>query len=236
MAAGPSLPGARTPRVRLAGLGTAARCKQGSLTLRSGRAYRRDVEREVIITGIGGQGIQLMAKILAQAANCAGKQVMLFGVYGGMMRGGSSESTIVISDEEIQAPPIIPQTGNVLAMHPMGLAELAKKLRPGGLLFVNSTLVKAVPRDDVQVIEIPATTLAEEAGSIIGAGMIALGAFCAATQLVAHAAVVQAMRESLPPHRRHLAEKNVPLLDQGADFIRRGMGVASTSSVAGHSP
>ena len=48
------------------------------------------MEREVIITGIGGQGIQLMAKVLAQAANRAGKQVMLFGIYGGMMRGGSS--------------------------------------------------------------------------------------------------------------------------------------------------
>ena len=47
-----------------------------------------DYPREVIITGIGGQGVQLMAKVLAQAANRAGQQVMLFGI---MMRGGSSE-------------------------------------------------------------------------------------------------------------------------------------------------
>jgi len=182
------------------------------------------VEREVIITGIGGQGIQLMAKVLAQAANRAGKQVMLFGIYGGMMRGGSSESTVVISDDEILAPPIIPYAWSVLAMHPMGLADTNKRLRPGGVLFINATLVHNVVRDDVQLVAVPATKLAEQVGNLMGAGMIALGAFCAITKLVAHDAVVAAMRDSLPPHRQHLAEKNVQLLNQGADFMRQGAG------------
>ncbi len=180
-----------------------------------------DTEREVIITGIGGQGIQLMAKVLAQAAVRAGKQVMLFGIYGGMMRGGSSESTVVISDEAIQAPPIIPHSWSVLAMHPMGLADVAAKLRPGGVLLVNSTLVHRVPRDDVRLLQMPATRMAEEAGNIMGAGMIALGAFCAATELVDHDTVVVAMCDCLPPHRQHLAEMNMKLLDQGADFIHQ---------------
>jgi 2-oxoglutarate ferredoxin oxidoreductase subunit gamma len=192
------------------------------------------VEREVIISGIGGQGIQLMAKVLAQAANRAGKQVMLFGIYGGMMRGGPSESTVVISDAEIQAPPIIPQTWSVLAMHPAGLPELVQKLRPGGVLFVNSTLVNGSARDDVRTIQIAATTMAEEAGNIMGAGMIALGAFCAVTQLVDHDAVVQAMRDSLPPHRQHLAEKNVQLLNQGAAFIRNAKEAEFSSLVTDH--
>ena len=185
----------------------------------------------MIITGIGGQGIQLMAKVLAQAANRAGKQVMLFGIYGGMMRGGPSESTVVISGDEIQAPPIIPHTWSVLAMHPMGLQELAKKLRANGVLCMNTTLVPQAPRDDVHLIRVPATKLAEQAGSIMGAGMIALGAFCAATQLVDHDAVVQAMRDSLPPHRQHLAEKNVQLLDRGAAFVR---GESAAALPTGH--
>ena len=60
------------------------------------------MEREIIFTGIGGQGIQLMAKVLAQAAAADGKHAMLFGVYGGAMRGMPSESTLVIGDEPIQ--------------------------------------------------------------------------------------------------------------------------------------
>ena len=47
------------------------------------------------------------------------------------MRGGPSESTVVIGDAEIQAPPIIPHCWAIVAMHPQGLDVLARKLRPG---------------------------------------------------------------------------------------------------------
>ena len=47
------------------------------------------------MTGIGGQGIQLVAKLLAQAAIREEKQVMMFGLFMGTIRGGSSESTVV---------------------------------------------------------------------------------------------------------------------------------------------
>ncbi|MBI3786112.1 MAG: 2-oxoacid:acceptor oxidoreductase family protein [Deltaproteobacteria bacterium] len=178
------------------------------------------MEREVIFTGIGGQGIQLIANVLARAAAKEGKEVMLFGVYEGMMRGGSSESTVVIGDDVIQAPPIIPFTWSVLAMHSVALEAIARKLRPGGVLVVNSTLIASVPRHDVQVVEVPATKLAEQAGNLMGAGMIALAAFCAVTQLVGHGALVQAMHDSLPSHRKHHAERNVAFLEAGRSFAQ----------------
>jgi len=181
------------------------------------------MEREIILTGIGGQGIQLMAKVLAQAAASEGKQVMLFGMYGGAMRGSPSESTIVISDAEIQAPPIIPHCWSLVAMHPKELSPLAAKLRADGRLFLNATLVPENPRPEVMSTAVPATRLAEQAGNLMGAGMIMLGAFVAATQLVALPSVVTALRASLPPHRQQLAEKNVELLHTGADFMRDGV-------------
>jgi len=181
------------------------------------------MEREIIITGIGGQGIQLMAKVLAQAAAAEGKQVMLFGMYGGAMRGSASESTIVIGDDEIQAPPIIPHCWSLVAMHPAALATLASKVRSDGQLFLNETLVTENPRRDVASTRIPATRLAEQAGNLMGAGMIMLGAFVAATGLVPVAGVIAAMRESLPSHRQQLADKNVQLLNLGAEFVRDGV-------------
>ena len=77
------------------------------------------------MTGIGGQGIQLIAKLLAQAGIREGRQVMMFGIFMGMIRGGSSESTVVIADDEIVTPPIVPEVWGVLAMHPEGLPALA---------------------------------------------------------------------------------------------------------------
>ncbi|HUI27107.1 MAG TPA: 2-oxoacid:acceptor oxidoreductase family protein [Candidatus Kryptonia bacterium] len=178
------------------------------------------MEREIILTGIGGQGIQLMAKVLAQAAAAEGQQVMLFDMYGGAMRGSASESTIVIGDQEISAPPIIPHCWSLIAMHPASLASLALKLRPNGQLFLNETLVHENPRPEVASTAIPATRLAEQAGNLMGAGMIMLGGFIAATQLVPLSSLVAAMRESLPPHRQPLADKNVQLLNVGVDYIR----------------
>jgi len=189
------------------------------------------MEREVVITGIGGQGIQLMAKILAQAAAHEGRSVMLFGIYMGMMRGGASDSTVVVSDEEIAAPPIVPVVWSVVAMHPLGATTLLAKLRPGGLFFANTTLVTKPPqRSDIRVAGVPATRLAEEAGNIMGAGMVALGAFAEVTAFVPFTALESAMRESLPPHRQHLADANVRYLDAGARYAREQLAPSTLSA------
>src|SRR5207249_1493839 len=129
------------------------------------------------MTGIGGQGIQLIAKLLAQAAIGEGRQVMTFGLFMGMIRGGSSESTVVIADDEIVSPPIVPKVWAVLAMHPEGLPALAKKVAPGGVLVYNATLVTRPPAwEGVHEVPVPATEMAKAMGQVMGAGMIALGA------------------------------------------------------------
>src|SRR5258705_97804 len=122
------------------------------------------MEREIIFTGIGGQGIQLMAKVLAQAAAADGKQVMLFGVYGGAMRGSASESKLVIGDEGVQAPRIIRPCGSIVAMRPRPWPGLAPKSRPDGQLFLNEPMVPQKPRPERATILVPATRLAEQAG------------------------------------------------------------------------
>ena len=177
------------------------------------------MEREVIMTRIGGQGVQLIAKLLGQAAMREGRQVMMFGVFKGTIRGGSSESTVVIADEEIVAPPIIPKAWSVLAMHPDGLPELAAKTRPGGILMVNSSLVATTPAwNGVRAIAIPATELAKAMGQVMGAGMIALGAFAGATGIVAVDSLDAALAEVLPPHRRKLIDTNRACLARGAEW------------------
>src|SRR5262249_7044556 len=100
-----------------------------------------DMEREIVITGIGGQGVQLVAKLLAQAAVREGRQVMTFGMFMGTIRGGSSESTVVVADADIVSPPIVPRLWAVLAMHGAGLPVLVRKVRRGGVLLYNRSLV-----------------------------------------------------------------------------------------------
>ena len=177
------------------------------------------------MTGIGGQGIQLIAKLLAQAAMREGRQVMMFGLFMGMIRGGSSESTVVVADDEITAPPIVPSAWAVLAMHGDGLPKVLPKLVPGGVLVTNSSLVTEPPAaDGVHRLAVPATALAKEMGQVMGASMIALGAFAAATGIVTPAALDAALGEVLPPHRRKAIDANRACLARGAVFAGEAAG------------
>jgi Pyruvate/2-oxoacid:ferredoxin oxidoreductase gamma subunit len=181
------------------------------------------MEREVILTGIGGQGVQLAAKILAEAANREGREVMMFGVFMGMIRGGSSESTVVMSTEEIIAPPIVPRTWAVLGLHPEGLPALREKIRPQGVLVLDANLAPRAPEwPDTHRLMVPATDIAKGIGQAMGAAMVVLGAFASATGLVAPPSLAEAMRRLLPPHRRHLAEGNQRCIEAGAEFVRAG--------------
>ena len=54
------------------------------------------MERELLMTGIGGQGVQLAAQLIAKTATRFGRYAQLFGSYGGMMRGGNTDATLII--------------------------------------------------------------------------------------------------------------------------------------------
>ena len=65
------------------------------------------MERELLLTGVGGQGVQLASQVLGRAALAECREVMVLGTYGGTMRGGSTDSCVVAADEPIRTPPIV---------------------------------------------------------------------------------------------------------------------------------
>ena len=142
------------------------------------------MERELLITGIGGQGVQLAAQVLARAATLEGREVMYLGLYGGMMRGGNTDSTVVVADAPILAPPVVSHTWSAIAMHDDYWPAVEAKLRPGGLVLVNDSTFTSDVRADVEVHRVPATTVAAELGTPLSGSMVMLAAFCATTGIV----------------------------------------------------
>jgi Pyruvate/2-oxoacid:ferredoxin oxidoreductase gamma subunit len=175
------------------------------------------VEREVMLTGIGGQGVQLAAQVLARAAVLEGRHVALFGLYGGQMRGGSSDSSVVVADAPVQAPPLLSRTWSAILLHHKYWEGLAPKIDAGGVVVVNSSLFEAtLDRDRYRVFEVPATDLAASvAGSALAASMVMVGAFVAITALVGLDAALAGMREALPAYRRQHADANATALRAG---------------------
>ena len=179
-------------------------------------------EREVLLTGIGGQGVQLAAQVLARAAVVDGRQVMLFGVYSGMMRGGNSDSTLVVADGDIQAPPLISHASSAIVMHHKFWGSLISKLRPGAVIVVNSSLFEgAVDREAHRVFDVPVTDIASELGNSMAASMVMVGAYAAITGLVTLDAALEGMRDSIPPYRRQHVEGNERAIRTGWDSVER---------------
>lgn len=174
------------------------------------------MEREVILTGIGGQGVQLAAQALARAAVTEGRQVMMLGIYGGTMRGGNTDSMLVVGDAPISAPPIVAHSWSALVVHPQFFAPLRARLRPGAVVLVNTSLAQGNLGCGAQrIFGIPATSLAVEAGSAMAVSMVMIGAFARLTDVVGLDSLQDGMRESLPSYRREHAALNEQALRVG---------------------
>jgi Pyruvate/2-oxoacid:ferredoxin oxidoreductase gamma subunit len=177
------------------------------------------MERELLITGIGGQGVQLSAQVLARAAALEGRNVMYLGLYGGMMRGGNTDSTVVIGDGPIEAPPVVSKAWSSIAMHDEFWAPLEPKLRPDALVLVNDATFTTEIQAPVTVIRVPATNVATDLGNPLGGSMVMLGAYAGTTGIVALDALIEAMRESIPPYRTQHIEANETALRAGWDLL-----------------
>ena len=177
-------------------------------------------EREVLLTGIGGQGVQLAAQVLARAAVLEARHVLLFGVYGGAMRGMNTDGTVVVGDEPIHSPPMLSRAWSAIAMHDRYWGAVAPKIRDGGVVVVNDSTfgadLGAVPARSFRV---PATELAAEVGNELAGSMVILGAYAAVTGLVTVEALHAGMRQSVPAYRRQHIEVNERALTAGFEAV-----------------
>lgn len=180
------------------------------------------MERELLLTGIGGQGVQLAAQVIARGATLEGRHVMLFGVYGGAMRGMNTDGTVVVGDTPLVSPPLVSRTWSAIAMHDKFWAPVARKLRPGALVLVNDATFEAeLDTDAYRVFRVGATELAAELGNELGGSMVMTGAYVGITGLVGLDAVVEGMRESIPPYRSQHIAANEEAIRAGYEHVEQ---------------
>ena len=171
-------------------------------------------ERVVMATGIGGQGVQLASNVLAHAAMAEGREVLLFGSYGGMMRGGNTDATIVLATHAVDAPPVAPNAWAALVMHHEFLAPLAAKLTPDSVTFANTSVVPEAALADLPgtVVGIAATDEAQRLGNALAASLVLLGALAGSTGLVGIDALTDAVAAVIPSYRaQHVAGNQAAL-------------------------
>ena len=131
--------------------------------------------RQYLFSGFGGQGILFSGKFIAYKGLIEDKQVSWLPSYGPEMRGGTASCSVIVSDEPVGSP-IVTTPDVLVAMNLPSLDRFESKVVPGGIIFLDSSLIeRKVERTDVTAFYIPATRLAGENGFPTLANMIIVG-------------------------------------------------------------
>lgn len=143
------------------------------------------METNLLVAGFGGQGVMTLGKFLASAAcDDAEKHVTFFPSYGAEQRGGTANCYVVISDKEVGAP-IGDEMDDLIVMNQPSLNRFLEKLKPGGTLYINSSIVSgAVERKDIQIVKAPVTDLALKLGNAKVLNILMLGVYIGYSQVL----------------------------------------------------
>jgi 2-oxoglutarate ferredoxin oxidoreductase subunit gamma len=190
------------------------------------------MQSEVIFAGFGGQGVLFAGMILAFAAMDAGHDVTWMPSYGPESRGGTSNCTVVIADEEIGSPTVKhPKAGVVMNLP--SLDKFEPMVAPGGVLIVNSSLVNRDPtRTDITWVMIPAQEIAEMIGPRRLLNMVLLGALLEKLPILSLDEIKAALTAHLPERHKKLLPNNLAALEKGAAFARGELVVEKTVSAS----
>jgi 2-oxoglutarate ferredoxin oxidoreductase subunit gamma len=169
--------------------------------------------------GFGGQGIISLGQIWVYCAMKEGNNVTFFPFYGAEKRGGIARAGVIVSDEEI-ASPLVTIPDSVLVMNPDSLHLCEGILKEGGLMVINSTLVKDEPkRKDIKTVLVDAQGIAEKIGNIRFANMVALGAMAKLTGALKLTEIEDILKHFFSPDKHKFVPMNVDAIRAGFDAV-----------------
>lgn len=144
---------------------------------------------DIILSGVGGQGVLSVGTIIALSAKKAGFYVKQSEVHGMSQRGGAVLANLRISDAEIAADLIAMGTADmVLSMEPLESLRYIGYLSEDGVLVTSKDPIENItnyPEIETvyrQIRKLPsfkmveASALAREAGSMLATNMVMVGA------------------------------------------------------------
>lgn len=197
-------------------------------------------EFNVLITGVGGQGVILMSELLGKAAVKDDLNVRGSETLGMAVRGGSVVSTIRIGSEVYG--PLIPagKCHLLIGMEPAEALRNIACLSPSSLVILNlrkvvpftvflgkskypglDEILKKLKKVSNQIIKLDAAQLAEESGNLITANIVMLGASFGTGQMPVKTDTIKAVIQSHFPQK--IAPINTKAFDLGYEACQQGL-------------
>jgi 2-oxoglutarate ferredoxin oxidoreductase subunit gamma len=132
------------------------------------------------------------------------------------LRGGSARAEVIISEEPISDPQVR-RPDILIALAEEAIPRYVDRIKSGGLLVIDSDLVKGAKPGDYKILPIPATSIADkEMGNIVVANLIILGALIKKTKLLSVESMEKAIETSVPKKAKAL---NLKAFRRGLELI-----------------
>ena len=198
---------------------------------------------DIIIVGVGGQGILTCSMIVAKAAMNANLNVITSEVHGMAQRGGSVEVHVRIGDV---LSPLIPigDADIMIALEPVEALRYAKYLNENSLVILNTRpvipvtvtlgnanypsiheIVEKLKEITPKVVPVDASVIAEKLGSIQSTNIVILGMLAKLAELpFNYEHLEQAIREILPPTTHDI---NLRAFKEGLNYIYNNKNILS---------
>ena len=187
------------------------------------------MKRDIILAGVGGQGILSIATVIGSAALEQGLHLKQAEVHGMSQRGGDVQSNLRLSSEPIYSD-LIPKGGAdlIVSLEPMEALRYVPYLAPDGWIITNTTPLVNIPdypqmekvMEELgrfpQVVALDVDAIAKDLGSARAANMVLLGAMAA----VLHILEPEKLREGI---RRIFARKGDAVVESNIKAFNAGL-------------
>ncbi|MFW5758870.1 MAG: indolepyruvate oxidoreductase subunit beta [Bacteroidota bacterium] len=191
------------------------------------------MKKDIILAGVGGQGILSIAAIIGHAAVSSGLYLKQAEVHGMSQRGGDVQSNLRLSDQPI-ASDLIPhgQADLILSVEPMESLRYLPFLHQNGWLITNTKPFINIPdypepdkiMNEIQNLKkhiaINADELASELGTSKASNIIMLGAASDFLD-ISYAKIQDAIRFFFGKKSEQLVELNLKALDKGKEMAKQ---------------
>jgi len=179
---------------------------------------------KIILAGEGGQGVQSVAQIIAEAANEEGREALYIPNFGVEQRGGVSIAFLQIGDEPIGSPKF--QLADIVVALSDRAVRRTSQYAGSQTIFVYDSGIEgvddAIPTNAKKVLPIPALQVASEELTPRVFNIIIMGAVVKATNVVSNERAQNAIEKKLGSKfekNPKLRELNYKAIERGAELV-----------------
>ena len=191
------------------------------------RNFHNIMKKDIILCGVGGQGILSIATIIGEAATKAGLNLKQAEVHGMSQRGGDVQSHLRLSDAEIYSDLIAEGSADmIISMEPMESLRYLPYLAADGKIVTSNKPFVNIPNypemadvtaalESLPSVAMDIEEVAKNAGNARGANMVLLGMAARYLQILTPDQLCEAIRTIFARKGEAVVEANIKAFQAG---------------------